>query len=273
MEWWQAIFLGVLQGLTEFLPVSSSAHLLLSQEIMGIDQTRRIDAFDVVTHVGTLAAVFSYFSSDWKKVLSGAAQSIKKRSLATQEERLPWLLVLGTVPVVLVGLLLFDFIDAIHEKPGVIAGTLIAFSFVFLLAERFRGEKQLDDARLFHALFVGCAQCLALVFPGVSRSGATISAAMFAGFERAAAARFSFLLSTPAIILAFLHETPVLVSVLRAEPSFFVPVILGFITSAVSGWLAISVLLKFLGHHSLGWFAAYRIPVGVGLLIYFLVFH
>ena len=269
MEWWQAIILGIVQGLTEFLPVSSSGHLLLLQDVMNVQASGdALDAFDVALHAGTLVALFAYFGSDLWAMAGAWFQSIRTRTMATPEARLAWLILLGTIPALVFFAVAGDFIDAAQENMTLIASMLIGVSFVFIIAERFKGERSTDQANWRDALAIGCAQALALI-PGTSRSGATISMGMLLGFDRTAAARFSFLLSAPVITAALVKTTPELAHVSQQDTGFLIASIAGFVASAVSGYLAVSYLIKFLGNNSLSWFAGYRIPVGMFFLWYF----
>ena len=270
MELWQAIVLGVIQGLAEFLPIYSSGHLLLVQELMGLDFSQDEEiAFDVALHAGTLVALFAYFRSDLLALGRAFVRSLRTRSAREPEERLSWLILLGTLPAIGAYLLFSDTIRSMEDRPLLIASMLIGVSFIFIIAERFRGTRAVEDVRWTHALAIGCAQAAALI-PGTSRSGATISMGMLLGFERAAAARFSFLLSAPVITAALVLSLPDLARSGAASNEFLAATIIGFAAAAISGYVAVAALLRFLGGHSLAWFAAYRIPVGILFLAYFM---
>jgi undecaprenyl-diphosphatase len=268
MEIWQALILGIVQGLTEFLPVSSSGHLLLVQDLMNITMSQdETIAFDVALHAGTLVALFSYFRNDIAQLIRGFFASVRARSVREPEQRMPWLIIVGTVPALVVYKVFEDQIRAMEHRPLVTASMLIAVSFVFIVAERFRGERTAEQVTLRDAILIGLGQAAALI-PGTSRSGATISTGMFLGFDRAAAARFSFLLSAPVVLAAVVLSIGDLASFSQSSNAFLVNTVVGFVASAVSGYVAVSALLRFLGGHSLAWFAAYRIPAGIFFLIY-----
>lgn len=269
MELWEAIVLGVVQGLAEFLPISSSGHLLLVQQLMGLSLSRdETIAFDVALHAGTLVALFTYFRSDLAALLRAFERSLRTRRVDTTEQRLGWLILLGTAPAIATYLAFSQQLRAMEDRPVLIASMLIGVSFVFIIAERFRGERTMQDVGWRDALLIGIGQAAALV-PGTSRSGATISTGMLLGFGRAAAARFSFLLSAPVVLAAVVLSLEDLASFSQANTGFLINTLAGFVAAAVSGYLAVAGLLRFLGAHSLAWFAAYRIPVGVLFLAWF----
>ena len=199
MEWWQAVILALVQGLTEFLPVSSSAHLILPSHLLGWPDQGL--AFDVAVHVGTLLAVIWYFRKDIRQLSSGF---IKTTFLGkpNADGRLAWYIGLATIPAGLLGLLLNGSVEEYLRDTAVIATTTIFFGLLLLFADgRNNLQKKLNDMPLSQAIFIGMAQAIALI-PGTSRSGITMTAAMLIGYERSAAARFSFLLSIPLILLA-----------------------------------------------------------------------
>jgi undecaprenyl-diphosphatase len=267
----QAALLGVVQGLTEFLPVSSSAHLILARAFFGFDGDKFGLPFDVACHVGTLIAVLIYFRGELARMVAalprlfhpGPARTGRhagEKSAAGFYARLIWLLVIGTIPAIVVGLLFNDVIERRLRTPGVAAIALGVGAIGFFAAERI-GEKRRDDESLTmaEAFWIGCAQAIALV-PGVSRSGVTIMLALFLGLRRAEAARFIFLLAIPAIFAAAAHEAP---KVLRAGMSgetamlFFI----GVATSAIVGYAAVKYFIRYLGRHSLDAFAWYRLAL------------
>ena len=265
MEIWQAIVLGVVQGLTEFLPISSSAHLILVPRLLGWPDQGL--AFDAALHLGTLLAVVTYFARDLSQLAAGWLISVRERSLAHPYARPAWLLLLGSVPAGVAGLLIEDLVATVFRDIRVIGVTLILVAIALLVAERVgRGAKQLPEVSWQDALWIGAAQALALV-PGVSRSGVTITAGLFRGLKRDAAARFSFLLGTPIIAAAGLLQT---VKVARAglpadERAGFAA---GIIASAVVGYLAIALLLRYLRRNTLLPFVAYRVSLGLILLVW-----
>lgn len=256
MGYLHAVVLGAVQGLTEFLPVSSSAHLILARAFLGMDADRLGLAFDVACHLGTLLAVLVYFRrdvADMARALPGALAGA-----TAMPARRVRLVALGTVPVVVVGLAWADAIATSLRAPAVTAVTLTLGALGLLAADRFgRGER--DEARVGYvdSVAVGCAQALALV-PGVSRSGATITIGMLLGLRRDAAARFSFLLGIPAILAAAAHAALGLADtgVTGADVRVF---LVGLAVSAVVGYAAIGGLLRYLVRHTLGAFAWYRL--------------
>jgi undecaprenyl-diphosphatase len=260
-----AILLGIVQGLTEFLPVSSSAHLILARAFFGWDAERLGLAFDVACHVGTLTAVVLYFRRDlWDMARSApAALSASARGPG----RMLQLVAVGSLPVVPVGLLLGGVVDRSLRTPQVAAATLAAGALVFLLAERFgrlrRGEGSIS---IGEALGLGLAQASALV-PGVSRSGATIAVAMLFGLKRDSAARFSFLLGVPAILMAGAHEGLGLLQVGLA-PGDAVLFAAGMAVSAVVGYFTVKYFLRYLSRHSLHPFAWYRLALAASVTIW-----
>jgi undecaprenyl-diphosphatase len=249
-----AALLGIVQGLTEFLPVSSSAHLILARAFLGWDAEQFGLAFDVACHVGTLLAVVAYFKRDLLAMVTGLARAFEPEDPTGRSIRL---IVVGTVPIVLAGLTANDFIENTLRTPPVAAVALGLGALVMLAAEgvgrRSRGEESMT---LGEALAVGLAQASALI-PGVSRSGATITVAMFLGLRRDAAARFSFLLGVPAILAAAAKEA----LELRHQPltgetaQLFA---IGMLTSAIVGYLTVKYFIQYLAGHRLNAFAFYR---------------
>lgn len=261
MPLWFAALLGVAQGLTEFIPVSSTAHLRVIPALFGIDDPGA--PFTAVLQLGTLVAVLAYFAKD----LVQLAVSMVKAP-ASPEGRLPFLLAIGTVPIVIAGLLLKKQIEGDRWRSlYVIATTLIVIGIVMIIIDRYtagRDEHRPMSALTWQdALLVGLAQSLALV-PGVSRSGATICMALCLGFARSDAARFSFLLSIPAIAGAGILEAKDAFRLLGRDAMPAIAV--GVTTAAISGYISIAWLLKWLGSHDLIGFAIYRIVVGFALL-------
>ena len=259
MGYFQAVVLGVVQGLTEFLPVSSSAHLILVRALLGWDAAELGLAFDVACHVGTLGAVVAYFRADIA-ALAAAVPGLFRAPVwpADAPGRRLRLMAVGTVPVVIVGVLAAGAIEDTLRTPWVTVVTLTAVAILVLLVERSgratRGEEAVTPAV---ALAIGVAQAGALV-PGVSRSGATITTGMYLGLRREAAARFSFLLGVPAILAAAAHEGLHLAAAgLGADQGWLF--LIGMSVSGVVGYLTIKYFLKYLVSHSLAPFAWYRI--------------
>jgi undecaprenyl-diphosphatase len=256
----QAIILGVLQGLAEFLPISSSAHLALTPWIFGWESPGL--AFDVALHVGTLAAVLWFFRDQWVTLSRAAWRIVVSRRVQTEEERRVIFLVIATIPGGIGGLLLAEYAETIFRTPALIATTLIIMGVILWAVDRYaRHAVSLAEMRWTHALLFGLAQVLALV-PGVSRSGATMTAGRAMGFHRESAAVFAFLMSMPITAAAAAYEVPKAL----AEGGLGAPIVAGVVASALSGWLAISVLLRYVARHGFGVFAVYRILLGVGVL-------
>lgn len=271
METWQAIFLGIVQGLAEFLPISSSGHLLMLQDAMNIKLSHSQQvSFDIALHAGTLVALVGYFRRDLWNLLTAWLGTVRLLSFGERgsDGRMAWLIILGTFPAILAVKLFKPQIDAAEQNSIGIAIALILVSFVFVIADKLQGKRDITTLGPGSAILVGIGQALALI-PGVSRSGASISTGMILGFDRAAAARFSFLLSAPVVIAAVLQDLPDAIKHASDSHTFFMNVIVGFIAAAISGWLAVSFLLKFLRDHKLSWFLWYRIPAGIAFLIWF----
>ncbi len=256
----QAIVLGVLQGLAEFLPISSSAHLALTPWILGWESPGL--AFDVALHVGTLAAVLWFFRAQWVALARAAWRIAVTRRVQTEEEQRVVFLIIATIPGGIGGLLLADYAETVFRTPTLIATTLIVMGIILWAVDRFSPhERALSHMRWSQALLFGLAQVLALV-PGVSRSGATMTAGRAMGFHRESAAVFAFLMSMPITAAAAVYEVPKAI----AEGGLGAPIVAGVIASGLSGWLAISVLLRYVARHGFGVFAAYRIVLGLGVL-------
>lgn len=263
MDTFQIIFLSLIQGFTEFLPISSSAHLILVPKFF--DWQDQGLAFDVALHVGTLTAVLSYFRKEVFAILKDFLTSLKKRE-KVGESTLGWAVIVGTIPVGLAGLIFNDFISQNFRSPLIIAGTTILFGFVLWYADRNSGKKSMSNMTLLLALFIGIAQAIALI-PGTSRSGITISAALLLGFSRLEAARFSFLLSIPVIVLAgglkVLELVQVEAVVLWSELA------MGVVFSALSAYTCIYLFLKLIEKISMLPFVIYRLLLGAYLLLVF----
>lgn len=261
METLHAIYLALLQGLTEFLPISSSAHLILLPRLIGWQDQGL--AFDVAVHVGTLIAVATYFRQDIRTLFFAWLASCVNRRM-TQDAKLAWFVLLGTVPVGLAGLLLHDVIETWLRSPLVIAATTIVFGLLLGLADsrgkRVRSEHALN---LGDVLWIGLAQALALV-PGTSRSGITMTAALALGLTRSAAARFSFLLSIPVIVLAGGYETLNLMQ--QPVPVDWFVILAGTLTAAISAYACIHIFLKLIERIGMWPFVIYRLILGAGLL-------
>jgi len=270
----QAAILGLVQGLTEFLPISSTAHLIVVPQLFGwSDPFVRSNAFDVMLHMGTLLALLIYFSRDLWRLLIAWLASIRERAIgADPDRRLAWLLFISVIPGAILGALGESFFDTFFREPAalpVIALLLIVGGLILAAAERL-GTRAADavDLRFRDAAAIGVAQALAL-FPGISRSGITIAAGLFLGLEREAAARFSFLMATPIIAGAGIWKARELLGGGLVESSA-APLVVGFVASAIAGLGAIAFLLAFLRRRSTGLFIAYRM-VFAALIVLFVV--
>lgn len=258
-EIYQSIILGAIQGLGEFLPISSTAHLVLLPYFTGWKDPGL--AFDVALHLGTLFAVALYFWKDWIDIFSSALSSYRKIGVKSLKTELLYFLVAATIPGALFGYLLDEKVETIFRSPLLIALSLIVAGFVLYIADRFmKGKKELADIGYKEAVIIGLSQALAVI-PGVSRSGATITAGLFSGLSRMTAARFSFLLSAPIIFGAVMVKLPLLF-----RDGFNLPVIVGILSSAFFGYLAINYLLKFLERFGYGVFFWYRLGLGIVIL-------
>jgi undecaprenyl-diphosphatase len=266
MDAFQAIILGIVQGLTEFLPISSSGHLRIVPALLGWEDPGA--AFTAVVQLGTMAAVLVYFRDDLIRILTTWFKSLFDRSLRSDvDARMGWYIGLGTIPIGIFGLIFKDQIESGARDLYVIGTALIVFSFVMLYADnRGREGRARDVDAIDHrdATLIGFAQALALV-PGVSRSGATISAGLFRGLDRTAAARYSFLLSIPAVVLSGLFELRKIGdgSAHASAGATVIATILAFVV----GYVSIAWLLKYIATHSLRPFIVYRIAVGALVLV------
>ena len=281
MSFLEAVFLGIVQGLTEFLPVSSSGHLQIVEALFGGERLAHIDQaflFNVMVHVGTLVPVVIVFRKDVARFLRGLLKlvplcvrpSILRQRFADDEEvRLAGLIVVATIPTGLIGLAINAFLkSAIGAHPSCVAVFFLVTAAALVLSDRKRGgEKAILGLRVRDALIVGVAQGVA-VLPGISRSGATICASVFVGAERSVAARFSFVLSIPAIFLAALLH---LVEGLRDAPAESIEslgvVVTGAVVAALVGLPALLLVIRFVRRAKLGWFALYLVPAAVATVI------
>jgi len=263
----EALILGIVQGLTEFLPISSTGHLILTEELLGIPEGKFGLPFDAAIHLGTLAAVLIYFRDTVRRIIAAWFASLPSRDWRrTPESRLAWLLVLGTIPAVFAGVLIEGTAEDELRDPALVAVMMIVFCIPMVLAERWgRGTRAVADVTPKDALLLGVAQSIALI-PGVSRSGITISAGMLAGLRREEAASFAFLLSAPVIAGAGGKQV---FDALRdgdsAAGSLDVYIV-GLIAAAVVGYVAVAFLLRYLRTNSLLGFVAYRVVLGVIVL-------
>ncbi|HET9878697.1 MAG TPA: undecaprenyl-diphosphate phosphatase [Candidatus Limnocylindria bacterium] len=274
----QAALIGLVQGLTEFIPVSSSAHLELAPWIAGWDGGGLIGslAFDVFLHLGTLVALLAYFARDWIRYLGALVGSVRERRIgADPDRRLAWLLVAATVPAGVIGFLGEDLIDSVFHGDSdavrlAIAAFLVIGAVVLWIADRLGSrDRGLGDLGLRSALVIGFSQALALL-PGISRSGATITAGLAVGLDREAAARFSFLLATPITLGAGLYGSRRLLTEAHTGTEW-AAIGAGFVVAAISGMLAIGFLLSWLRTRSVTVFSVYRIVFAVLIVVLVLV--
>ncbi len=265
----QAIIVGIVQGLTEFLPVSSSAHLILLPPLLGWDdELINSPTFVVMLHMGTLAALLAYFWRDTLDLVAAGWAALRERSLADDpRRRLALVLLLSIVPAALFGFFLEDFIDSFfHEQLIVIPFILAVGAGILWLAEKLgTRDRDLDHVRPVDGLAIGAAQALAL-FPGISRSGITLAAGLFRGLERESAARFAFLMGIPIIAGAGLWKARTIVTGSAGDVDLAV-LAAGVIAAAVAGWLAIGLLLRYLRTHSTAIFIAYRLVAAAVFLV------
>ena len=277
MNFFQALILGLIQGLTEFIPVSSSGHLVLAPWALRWPTPGL--TFDTMVHWGTLTAIIVYFWRDWLRIIGGFIRSLTARGpwrtepggrLADQDSRLAWWLIIGSLPAAILGYALKDFFENLFGYPTAVSGFLLVTAAILALSERLgRRARDMAGLRLPDAVLIGLAQAAAIA-PGLSRSGATIAAGLGRGLTREAAARFSFLLATPAIFGAGLLQLVELVQ--AGDIAGQLPILLtGFLTAAVAGYLCIRFLLAYLRRGKLYVFAAYCAVVGVLTLIASLV--
>ena len=272
LEFLEAVLLGVVQGLTEFLPVSSSGHLLLGQYFLGLDQDRFGLPFDVALHLGTLVAVVSFFWRDLLRMARAFARSLSpgERNLADPDQRLAYLILASTVPAALIGFFLEGFFETSVRSPWVVVFNLVLIGALFIVGEAVGAKtRRADKLRFVEAVGIGLAQAAALV-PGVSRSGATITLGLFLGLRREEAARFSFLMSVPIIAGAgSLKVGEVILQGMDAAQAFLF--VVGFVTSAAVGYVTIRFLLNYLTNHSLRAFAFYRFGVAAVVAVLLLL--
>jgi undecaprenyl-diphosphatase len=270
MNFLEAIILGIVQGLTEFLPVSSSAHVQIASELMQIpglsDKNSATTAFIATIQLGTEAAVLIYFAKDIARLVRAWFRGLFNSKLrGNADYRMAWLVIIASIPVGLAGYLLREFIQETVRTLWVVAFTMILFAAILYLADRFgRKQKQVEDMTFNTAVGFGLGQALAVI-PGVSRSGASISFGLFAGFNRAAAARFSFLVGIPAVLASGLIEFKD--SYQQLDAAALSGTIVATITSFVVGYAVIAGLLKYLNKGSFMPFVVWRLVVGIALLV------
>jgi undecaprenyl-diphosphatase len=268
----QALIMGVVQGLTEFLPVSSSGHLIIVPFLFGWNDAFIISLeFSVMLHLGTLVALLVYFRADWLRLVPAGLAAVRDRSFHGDEDRrLAWLLVASTIPAAIVGLLFGDIIEGSFRSVGLVAVTLVVGGLILLVADRFGARSRgIEDVTFPIAIGIGAAQALALI-PGISRSGISISAARVVGMDRATAARFAFLMATPITAGAGLFEARKLFAGESGLRFDALPLVVGMVASLVSGLIAIHFMLSFLRRQSLDIFVWYRFVLAAIVLVVWL---
>jgi undecaprenyl-diphosphatase len=257
-----AIILGIVEGLTEFLPISSTGHLTIAEKILGKDiSSDSVTAFTAVIQVGAIVAVLIFFRDDILKLLRAVFGGVRneERRRSDPNWRFAWLIVLGSIPIGIVGFLLRHFIEDHLRNLYVVAAGLILWSPVMVYAERHARQRRGEpDLRRRDAIVIGLYQCLALI-PGVSRSGATISAGLLRGFDRVTATRLSFFLAIPALVAAGLFE----LKDSLGQGVGFAPTFVGTVVSFVVAYASIAWLLRFVAHNPISWFVPYRVALGV----------
>jgi undecaprenyl-diphosphatase len=266
MELFQAFILGMVQGLGEFLPISSSAHLILTPYLLGWEDQGL--AFDVALHWGTLLAVVTYFRKDLWNLIRGFLHSLFPRTRDFENnlyQKLSWLIILATIPAAIFGKLFEHQVETVFRNPLLIAGTLVIGGLILWLADKYGAKiKTLTDAKWSNALIIGLAQSVALV-PGISRSGATIIAGLSQGFTRQDAAKFSFLMSVPVILGAGVLKLPDI-----AQIENHGQLLVGFASAAIFGFLAIKYLLKYIATRSFNIFVWYRFALAAIIILVYL---
>lgn len=261
MSWAQTIILSVVQGLTEFLPISSSGHLrIISTLLWGEDAGA---SFTAVIQLGTEAAVLVYFFKDIVRIVRGWLSGLFNKAERGFDYAMGWMVIAGTLPVGVIGYLGKDAIRDSLRNMWITATVLVLFSFVFIAAEKYGSKRRgFEQLTMKDALVMGFAQCLALI-PGVSRSGGTVFAGLFLGLDREVAARFSFLLAIPAVLASGLFSLPDAFAPEAGQAASGAQLLVGTAIAFVVGYASIAWLLKFISNHSFSWFAAYRIPAGL----------
>lgn len=263
MEFWHSLVLGLVQGLTEFIPISSSGHLILVREFMGISAGDGDLAFDAVLQLATSLAILFYFRKEIFSLIRTFFLYVSGKSVTSADKNLMLAVVIGTVPAVIVGLFLENYMETVFRSGTLVAWTLIFGAGLMFAADRIKQKDEKPDAR--RGLIVGLFQTLALV-PGISRSGATISGGLFAGFSREMSARFSFILALPILLGSGAKKLFDLIGN-GALGDVGLPLFLGCIVAFVSGLWAISFLIKFLKTHNLNIFILYRIILAVLIFV------
>ncbi len=265
MSVWRAILLGILQGFTEFLPVSSSGHLVIVPHLLGWEDPGLV--LNVMLHLGSLVAIVLYFWTDLWQLVAAALQSLQRRTLVDPAARVAWMLAVATIPGAVIGFLLEDFFEQLFGMPLAAAGFLLGTSLLIVLSERLGSRQRLmTTLSWLEAVVIGFAQALAIV-PGLSRSGTTISAGMLLGLRREDATRFSFLLAVPIVLGSGLYQVAKLALGGPGPQTASLPVMFaGMLAAGLAGYLAIAGLLAYVRRHSLIPFAIYTALLAILVL-------
>ncbi len=268
---YEALLLGILQGFTEFLPISSSGHLVLMESFLQLP-VKDLMGFDVAVHFGTLLAIFVYFRNDFRDLIMAFFKLFRRKDSnnsdqkTLEDQKMIWILIVCTLPAVLVGLLAADYLEDMFRTTKSVAVMMLIVAFYFLLAEQIGKRMNNRKITMKTGLIIGVAQALALI-PGVSRSGSTIATGIFQGIDRQSAARFSFLLGSIAISAATVLS---LYKVIKGD--IYLPgwdlIMTGILSSFLSGYVAVSMLMRFLKRHSLSVFALYLIVLSAAILVF-----
>lgn len=264
MTIFQLFILGIIQGLTEFIPISSTAHLLIAQKMLGIASSESIFSFLVIVQLGTIVSLVVYFWKDLLKLI----KAFFARPFSSQENKLGWYIIIATIPALLAGYLLKSVVEVLFKTPLLEASIRLLITAVVLTLVEWLGKRNrnLETMTWLDALIVGVAQVIA-IFPGASRSGTTISAGMARGLDRPSAARFAFLMSVPVMLAAGGYQSLDLLKM--PDLSSFLPtLIIGFVVAAIVGWFAVKWLLSYISRHSLYVFAAYCGVIGITCLVF-----
>lgn len=261
----EAIVLGIVQGITEFAPISSSAHLVIIPYFLGWKSPQIL--YMVTVHFGTLVAVCAFFGTELWQLILGFVRSLSRTGPKNDPSaRLAWLIIVATIPAVLAGYFLIDSVEKLFKDPFAIGCFLITTGFIMLLGERMAKQvREIGSLRISDSIIIGIAQSLAIA-PGISRSGITIAAGLGNGLKRESAARFSFLLSFPVILGAFINTLTT--SDIKSSAVFILPLLLGFISAAISGYFCIKYLLRYLRKGNLIIFACYCFGMGIFTIMF-----
>lgn len=268
MDLWQALILGIVEGVTEFLPVSSTGHLTIVEKLLGLRlNDPGVTAFTAIIQFGAIIAVIAYFRKDIVRLAAAWGRGlVSAEARKNSDYRFAWLVIIGSIPIGIIGFLLKDLISGDLRSLWVVAAGLIGWSVVMFIAERVGRQNRPEEAiTLRDTLVIGFMQCLALI-PGVSRSGATISAGLFVGLDRLAATRLSFFLAIPALTAAGAYEGVTQASAISASVGWGATA-LGTLVSLIVAYASISLLLRLVARHSITVFIAYRVALGVLILI------